>query len=64
LDNWSTRFLLLDFNYFILLYFILVGQLWIEEDQQQESFSQKIQLTNSSLRIEHSLRSKIKNVNK
>ncbi|CAF3556388.1 unnamed protein product [Adineta steineri] len=39
-----------------------VGQLWIEEDEKQESFSQKIQLTNSSLRVEHSLRSKIKNL--
>jgi hypothetical protein len=47
----------------ILLTF-LVGQLWIEEDQQQESFSQKIQLTNSSLRVEHSLKSKLKNLKK
>jgi len=45
-------------------YFILVGQLWIEEDEEQESFSQKIQLTNSTLRVEHSLKSKIKNVKK
>jgi hypothetical protein len=52
-------FVMLD----IILAF-LVGQLWIEEDEQQESFSQKIQLTNSSLRVEHSLKSDIKNVKK
>ncbi len=40
-----------------------MGQLWIEEDEDKESFSQKIQLTNSSLRVEHSFKSNIKNVN-
>ncbi|CAF3323262.1 unnamed protein product [Rotaria socialis] len=39
-----------------------VGQLWIEEDEEQENFSQKIQLTNSSLHVEHSLKSNIKNL--
>ncbi|CAF0889256.1 unnamed protein product [Rotaria sordida] len=39
-----------------------VGQLWIEEDEEQENISQKIQLTNSSLRIEHSLKPKTKNL--
>ena len=37
----------------------LVGQIWIEEDEEQERFSQKIQLTNSTLRIEHSFRPNI-----
>ncbi|CAF2587665.1 unnamed protein product [Rotaria sp. Silwood2] len=39
-----------------------VGQIWIEEDDEQENISQKIQLTNSSLRVEHSLKSKTKNL--
>ncbi|CAF0871188.1 unnamed protein product [Rotaria sp. Silwood1] len=39
-----------------------VGQLWIEEDEEQENLSQKIQLINSSLRVEHSLKSKTKNL--
>ncbi|CAF4721699.1 unnamed protein product, partial [Rotaria sp. Silwood2] len=40
----------------------LVRQIWIEEDDEQENISQKIQLTNSSLRVEHSLKSKTKNL--
>ncbi|CAF1114723.1 unnamed protein product [Adineta ricciae] len=39
-----------------------VGQLWIVEDKEQDNALQKIQLTNKTLRIEHSLRSKIKNL--
>ncbi|CAF1086243.1 unnamed protein product [Adineta steineri] len=39
-----------------------VGQLWIVEDKAQDNTLQKIQLTNKTLRIEHSLRSKIKNL--
>ena len=44
------------------LLFVEVGQLWIAEDQEQENTLQKIQLINKTLRIEHSLRSKIRNV--
>ncbi|UJR07561.1 hypothetical protein I4U23_011849 [Adineta vaga] len=39
-----------------------VGQLWIVEDKHKDNPSQRIQLTNKTLRIEHSLRSKIKNL--
>ncbi|CAF1284587.1 unnamed protein product [Rotaria sp. Silwood1] len=39
-----------------------VGQLWIIEDREHENTSQKIQLTSKTLRIEHSLKSKIKNL--
>lgn len=46
----------------MILLLLLVGQLWIEEDEEKENIAQKIQLTNSSLRIEHSLKSNIKNV--
>lgn len=41
-----------------------MGHLWIIENHQQENASQKIQLTNKPLRIEHSLKSKLKNVRK
>lgn len=40
----------------------LVGQLWIVEDQEPENSLQKIELINRTLRIERTLRSKIKNV--
>lgn len=41
----------------------LVGQIWIEDDdQQRDKFSQKIQLTNSTLKIEHSFKSNIRSV--
>ncbi|CAF0934255.1 unnamed protein product [Rotaria sordida] len=39
-----------------------VGQLWIIEDHQKENASQKIQLTNKTLHVEHTLKSKIKNL--
>ncbi|CAF3319414.1 unnamed protein product [Rotaria sp. Silwood2] len=39
-----------------------VGQLWIIEDREQENTPQKIQLTSKTLHIEHSLKSKIKNL--
>ncbi|CAF3366396.1 unnamed protein product [Rotaria socialis] len=49
-------------SFFVRTRGLPVGQLWIREDHDQDNISQKFQLTNKNLRIEHSLKPKIKHL--